>query len=170
MAGFAITAKCPTIIFIFRTFPSQNACPWRIRKSSQKRGGAGSLVRCRHRATVHDDDSPAHTRRPPAGHHCQTPAPGELADHGQHHSARMAASRRSMRPSGISVAPGRVRDSFRSNKIGSDADPAIPHLVCRLGPANCRVGPGNCTPSPQSGRVEARIGLIELRIGLIEIE
>jgi hypothetical protein len=38
--------------------------------------GAGSLVRCRHRATVQADDSPAHTRRPPAGHHCKTRAPG----------------------------------------------------------------------------------------------
>lgn len=46
--------------------------PWRIRKSSQKRR---RCRRCcefsrRHRATVHVDDSPAHTRRPPAGHHC----------------------------------------------------------------------------------------------------
>src|SRR5215813_9838338 len=49
------------------------ACPWRIRKSSQN---VCSLVRCRYRATVHVDDSPVHTRRPPAGHHCQTPAPG----------------------------------------------------------------------------------------------
>jgi len=30
----------------------------------------------RHRATVDVDDSPAHARRAPAGHHCQTPAPG----------------------------------------------------------------------------------------------
>jgi hypothetical protein len=44
----------------------QLSCPWRIRKSSQKWTGAGSLVRCRHRATVHVDDSPAHTLRPPA--------------------------------------------------------------------------------------------------------
>jgi hypothetical protein len=51
-------------------------CPWRIRKSSQKRSGAGSLVRCRQRATAHVDDSAAHTRRPPAGHHCQTRTPG----------------------------------------------------------------------------------------------
>jgi hypothetical protein len=41
----------------------------------KKRSGAGNLVRCRHRATVHGDDSPAHTRRPPAGHHCKTRAP-----------------------------------------------------------------------------------------------
>jgi hypothetical protein len=55
---------------------SPATCPWRIRKSWQKGSGAGGLVRCRHRATVQVDDSPAHTRRPPAGHHRQTPAPG----------------------------------------------------------------------------------------------
>src|SRR5439155_23099225 len=42
----------------------------------QKRSGAGSLVRCRHRATVRVDDSAAHSRRTPVGHHCQTHAPG----------------------------------------------------------------------------------------------
>ena len=30
----------------------------------KKRSGADSLVRCRQRAAVHVDDSPAHTRRP----------------------------------------------------------------------------------------------------------
>jgi hypothetical protein len=50
--------------------------PWRIRKSSQKRSGVGSLVSYRHRATVRIHDSPAHTRCPPVGHHCQTHAPG----------------------------------------------------------------------------------------------
>src|ERR1700704_5239951 len=37
---------------------------------------AGSLVSCRHRATVRIDDSPAHSRRPPVGYHRQTHAPG----------------------------------------------------------------------------------------------
>jgi len=43
---------------------------------SHKRRGAGSLVSCQLRATVHIDDSFAHIRRPLAGHYCQTPAPG----------------------------------------------------------------------------------------------
>src|SRR5262249_48285345 len=34
------------------------------------------LVRCRLRVTVQVDDSPAHTRRPLAGHHYEAPAPG----------------------------------------------------------------------------------------------
>src|SRR5271165_1628578 len=46
-------------------------------------------------------------------------------------AARMAASRRSMRSSGISVAPGGRGDSFRRCKIGSDADPAMPRLEGR---------------------------------------
>ena len=37
----------------------------------QKRRGAASVVRCRHRATVRVDDLPAFTRRPPADHDCQ---------------------------------------------------------------------------------------------------
>jgi len=57
---------------VSRSYP----CPWRIRKSSQKRSGANSLVRCRHRATVHIDDSPAHTRPSTSCHHCQPPVPG----------------------------------------------------------------------------------------------
>ena len=52
------------------------SCLWRIRKSSHKCIGAGSLVRYRHRATVDIDDSPAHSCRPPVGHHRQTRAPG----------------------------------------------------------------------------------------------
>jgi hypothetical protein len=44
----------------------RRACPWRIRKFSHKRSGAGSLVSCRQHATVRIDDSPAHTRRPAA--------------------------------------------------------------------------------------------------------
>jgi hypothetical protein len=54
----------------------EGACPWRIRKSSHKRIGQGSLVRYRHRATVRIDAAPAHTRRPPDGHHRQTRTPG----------------------------------------------------------------------------------------------
>src|SRR6266436_1966829 len=45
----------------------------------KKRTGAGSLVSCRHRATVHVDDSPGYTRRPPLVHHRQTRAPGRSA-------------------------------------------------------------------------------------------
>ena len=37
------------------------------------------LVRYRHRATVGIDDSPAHSCRPPVGHHRQTRAPGRSA-------------------------------------------------------------------------------------------
>jgi hypothetical protein len=48
------------------------ACPWRIRKSSHKRSGPGSLVRYRRGATVRIHEAPAHTRRPPVGHHRQT--------------------------------------------------------------------------------------------------
>jgi hypothetical protein len=51
-------------------------CAWRIRKFSHKCIGAGSLVTCRHRATVRIDDSPAHSRRASIGHHRQTHAPG----------------------------------------------------------------------------------------------
>ena len=40
-------------------------------RSSHKCIGAGSLVRYRHRATVGIDDSPAHSCRPPVGHHRQ---------------------------------------------------------------------------------------------------
>src|SRR5262249_3477725 len=56
--------------------PRLRTCAWRIRKSSQNVAAWAVLVRCRHRANVDVDDSPAHTRRPLAGHHCQTPAPG----------------------------------------------------------------------------------------------
>src|SRR5437879_13804285 len=59
-----------------------SACPWRIRKYSHKCIGAGSLVRYRRGATVRIDDSPAHTRRPPVGHHRQTPAPAEAGTDG----------------------------------------------------------------------------------------
>ena len=51
-------------------------CPWRIRKSSHKRRGPGSLVRYRRGATVRIDDSPAHSRRPPVGYHRKTRLPG----------------------------------------------------------------------------------------------
>src|SRR4029077_11392622 len=57
-------------------FAADYPCPWRIRKSSHERIGAGSLVSCRHRATVRIDDSPAHSRRPPVDHHRQTRAFG----------------------------------------------------------------------------------------------
>src|SRR5262245_59263962 len=51
--------------------------PWRIRKFPQNGAARAVFVSSRrHRATVQVDDSPAHTRRPPAGHHCQTSAPG----------------------------------------------------------------------------------------------
>jgi hypothetical protein len=48
-------------------------CPWRIRKSSHKWNGPSSLVRYPYRATVPIDDAPVNTRRPPVGHHRQTP-------------------------------------------------------------------------------------------------
>src|SRR5882757_2109338 len=68
--------ETPSLSSVRLAATSTKSCAWRIRKSSQKQSGAGSLVRCRHRATVHVDDAPAHTLRPPAGHHCQTRAPG----------------------------------------------------------------------------------------------
>src|SRR5215831_4278445 len=51
------------------------ACPWRIRKFPQNEATRAMFVSSRrHRATVQIDDSPTHTRRPPARHYCQTPA------------------------------------------------------------------------------------------------
>src|SRR5207244_3034088 len=44
------------------TYLARVACPCGIPKPSQKRSGAASLVRRRHRATVDIDDSPAYTR------------------------------------------------------------------------------------------------------------
>ncbi len=78
-------------------------CLWRIRKSSQKRSGVGSLVRCRHRATVRIDDSPAHSRRPPVGHYRQTRAPGRSA----RRSGRILAAKA---PLGLLRAARRIKD------------------------------------------------------------
>ena len=47
-----------------RSVEQHKRCPWRIRKSSHKRIGPGSLVRYRHRAIARIHDAPAHTRRP----------------------------------------------------------------------------------------------------------